>query len=605
MRKEKLLALLLVLALMVTVVAGCAKTETETQESAAPSETASETPAESEAPAAEAPAEEPAADETAEEPEEPAPQEEEPGIISGYTEIGTPIVSYVYDLPLVPEGEDVSFSIWASTSDGLTKYLPNGYADCIGYQATAEMTGITIDFTTTSSTVNAEKFNLMIASQDYVDVITNITMLWSSGYDYAIEEDIFIDLNDIIGDMPVYSALYDQLDDDVKRDLHTDSGHFPVLYSLNYDFADQSEGPMIRRDYLAKVGMEIPTTYDELDAVLRAFKTELDLPQPLMLPKGIVHTANSLCSGFGVLGTFSAFPMVSEPYYQVDGEVKYGVVEPGFKEYMEMISGWYDEGIISSEFMVLNDNPMGSTYTSEISGGNAGVFFADGAMIENYITVGTSTNPDYDIWAIPDPVKEEGQINHFLSKKSPISGRLSNIVVTTAAENLDILAKFLDWHFTDAGSLMATGGPEGRAWEYDADGNKVRTEEWENSEVPKRERGNVYAFSAMPILSREDMPEEETYPVQEAAGPIWEANADSAYVMPTTLSITTEESERYAKIYNDIQTYIDENLARFVTGENSMDEWDAFVDQIMAMGLEDCIAIKQAALDRYYERAVD
>lgn len=603
MRKRKILALLLALALMAALMAGCAREDVP-----APETPASEAPAPSE-PSAEAPAEDaaPAEDSTEEAGDEPAPEEApaDPGIISGYTEIGTPIVSYVYDLPLVPEGEDISFSIWASTSDGLTKYLPNGYADCIGYQASAEMTGITIDFTTTSSTVNAEKFNLMIASQDYVDIITNITMLWSSGYDYAIEEEIFIDLNDILGDMPVYSALYEQLDDDVKRDLHTDSGNFPVLYSLNYDFAAQSEGPMIRRDYLEKVGMEIPSTYDELDAVLRAFKTELDLPQPLMLPKGIVHTANSLCSGFGVLGTFSAFPMVSEPYYQVDGEVKYGVVEPGFKEYMEMISGWYAEGIISSEFMVLNDNPMGSTYTSEISGGNAGVFFADGAMIENYITVGTSTDPNYDIWAIPDPVKEEGQINHFLTKKSPISGRLSNIVVTTAAENLDILAKYLDWHFTDAGSLMATGGPEGRAWEYDADGNKVRTEEWETSDVPKRERGNVYAFSAMPMLTREDMPEEETYPVQEAAGPIWEANADSAYVMPTTLSISTEESERYAKIYNDIQTYIDENLARFVTGENSMDEWDAFVDQIMAMGLEDCIAIKQAALDRYYERAVD
>jgi len=404
--------------------------------------------------------------------------------------------------------------------------------------------------------------------------------------------------------MIVYKALYDQLDDDTKRDLHTDNGYFPVLYSLNYDYAEQSEGPMIRRDYLEKVGMEIPVTYDDWDEVLHAFKTELDLAQPLMLPKGIVHTSNMMMSGFGVSGTFSTFPMVSEPYYQVDGQVKYGVVEPGFKEYMEMVSGWYAEGIISEEFMVLNDNPMGTTYTSQINGGAAGIFFADGMMIENYITVGTDNDPNYDIWAIPDPVKEEGQIIHFLSKKSPIAGRLSQIVVTTAAENLDILAKYLDWFFTDEGAILAAGGPEGRAWEFDADGNKVRTEEWNNSDVPKNERNNVYSFGGLPLLSREDMPEDETYPVQEAAGPIWEANHDSAYVMPTTLSISAQESEDYAAVYNDIQTYIEENLARFVTGDNPMSEWDAFVDHIMEMGLEDCIAIKQAAVDRYYERSV-
>jgi hypothetical protein len=35
-----------------------------------------------------------------------------------------------------------------------------------------------------------------------------------------------------------------------------------------------------------------------------------------------------------------------------------------------------------------------------------------------------------------------------------------------------------------------------------------------------------------------------------------------------------------------------------------MDEWDDFVQDIKDLGIEDCIAIKQAAVDRYYSRAL-
>ena len=35
-----------------------------------------------------------------------------------------------------------------------------------------------------------------------------------------------------------------------------------------------------------------------------------------------------------------------------------------------------------------------------------------------------------------------------------------------------------------------------------------------------------------------------------------------------------------------------------------MDEWDSFVQEIIDLGIEDCIAIKQAAVDRFYTRSV-
>lgn len=167
-------------------------------------------------------------------------------------------------------------------------------------------------------------------------------MLWTGSYDSAIADDVFIDLTEMVENyMPAYKECYDQLPDDTKRQLHTDEGNFPRLYSINNYPAGATEGAFVRTDYLEKVGMDIPTTYDELDAVLRAFQTELNLPEPLMATSGIVHTSNALCSGYGVSGSFSTFPMFADPYYVVDGQVKFGVIEDGYKEYMEMFSTYY------------------------------------------------------------------------------------------------------------------------------------------------------------------------------------------------------------------------------------------------------------------------
>jgi putative aldouronate transport system substrate-binding protein len=37
-------------------------------------------------------------------------------------------------------------------------------------------------------------------------------------------------------------------------------------------------------------------------------------------------------------------------------------------------------------------------------------------------------------------------------------------------------------------------------------------------------------------------------------------------------------------------------------GTKSMDEWDAFVEQLHSMGIDECISAKQSALDRYNAR---
>ena len=47
---------------------------------------------------------------------------------------------------------------------------------------------------------------------------------------------------------------------------------------------------------------------------------------------------------------------------------------------------------------------------------------------------------------------------------------------------------------------------------------------------------------------------------------------------------------------------VNEMVARIITGAVSIDEWDSVVAEIESMGIEECIEVQQAALDRYNAR---
>ena len=87
-----------------------------------------------------------------------------------------------------------------------------------------------------------------------------------------------------------------------------------------------------------------------------------------------------------------------------------------------------------------------------------------------------------------------------------------------------------------------------------------------------------------------------------AASGIWASNRDNEYNYPKTASLTTQENEDFASLYSDITTVINEQVPTFVLGIRSMDEWDSFVQGLKDMGIEDCIALKQDAYNRYIAR---
>ena len=249
---KKLLATLLALA-MVLGLCACGSGSAAGSASA-PAESASE-PASAAAPA-DAPKDdaEPAPAPEASNAEAESSAEEAPTESSGLI-----TTDYSYDLPLVDD--DWSFSMWVSFSDNMSTFMPNGFADNKAFQKAEELTGVHVELREVTTTANSEQFSIAVASGDLPNVLTNVGMLWTSSFEQGIEDEVLMDLTELTENyMPAYKECYDQLDDDTKRELHTDSGYMPKLITINNYPDGATEGAFIRTDYLKKIGKDIPTT---------------------------------------------------------------------------------------------------------------------------------------------------------------------------------------------------------------------------------------------------------------------------------------------------------------------------------------------------------
>ena len=628
---KKWIAMLLVLAMLAALCVGCGSTDSKTEGSGQSTEAASA--AESGEPAQSAEAEPAPVEEKTEKPaeeaaapSESAPEEQPTPVEEAVTERSGDGVLLAEDASLeeilpnlsrldrdiypFSDGETVTFA----TSFGTDMYadLPNGYSDCLVNQLMAAITGVDLQFKETSNEAWTEQFNLMVASGDYPDLCST-RQKYSGGDDTGINDDFILPLEDYLDDyMPNYkSALNDYPEENYMKRVLTEEGHIPGLcaMSLSIGAAATNLGLFwIRTDYMEAAGLSteedaLPQTYDEWYEVLTAFKN-IGIEEPLMLPSTIINSNEGMISGFGIAGNYSVTQMSSyKPFYVVDGEVRFGILQPEFKEFLQMMAKWYSEGLISDEFYTKNASIKDAAFIATIVNGDAGIFFEDQMDVETVAAQAKEADPNFEMHALRDPMMERGQTNHFGSSTGGAISASTWVTTNATAEGEEHLAAvlgFADFLYTETGSDLAVWGPEGVTFLYDEEGNHVLTEYGDRIMVKNENLTMKFNFSmgTMGYFSRQSI-DTNTEVLKAAIAYRTDYDIDSDYTLPTGVSLTSDESYEFNGMYNDISTYLDENILKFLTGAKSFDEYDAFIDDLYGFGIEDCIALYQTAYERY------
>ena len=495
-----------------------------------------------------------------------------------------------------PVDTDESLSLVATFPDPLFSSYPNAMADCSIYKAAEEATGIHVDYQGMSTSASNEQFNVMVASGSYPDLI-GWGLNFANGDDAEVDEDVILDLTE---DIAQYAPNYYNLlstDDELLKTAVSSSGYITAFYGLTTEDGLAKEGLAIRTDELQKLGLEKPYTIDDYENVLAAFKDD-GLKQPMMMLAPGAIQDNWLSGAFDVAAFCNSFPMSVVPTYVQDGEIKFGPIEDGFKDYITLMHEWYEKGYIEADFISDNSNWNSPDYANAITNGEAGIFYCDWGNLNGYIenseVEGFSLEATYDMHATEDSINHFGT---FITKSASNGFR-----ITTNCENVELACQWGDWWYSEEGSLLANYGVEGEGFEY-VDGVPTFTSLVTDSDLGMRDALLVYASNGTINCVIDNKAAASVYSeVDKAAPEIWATGMDDEYVIPASMSLSADDSTEAANIYSDIQTLCMESIAKFITGDKSLDEFDDFVQQIEDMGIQDYLDIYQECYDDYMAR---
>lgn len=492
-----------------------------------------------------------------------------------------------FQLPIVDEPTTLSYFV---ADDSNAAIMTTDWNDNEFYQEMERRTGVHLEFEMVSSADYQTNFNLMIASGNLADMIYVGASYYAEGVDAAIDDGYFLDLTDLVDEyMPNYEKIRTS---DIQYELlsTTDSGRLGAVYELRQSKQGPWLGLWIRQDWLDDLGLETPVTFDDYHEVLTAFKNEKGATAPLILNfSGSDGEFGTMSGGLNVLNS-----------WQLDetGKVNFGPYMDAWKEYVTIMHQWYTEGLIDPDFMATDER---TADMAKVVTGASGLFAALYTMPSVYEAA--SEDPNMNLAPVNPPVMNEGDEGHIRLRDSYTSG---NTAISADSENWEVALRWLDYLYTDEGALLANYGVEGDTFEFNEDGEPEFTDKILANENGWTMTQTVasYLCPSAGIANWSDwtrelagVPEKD-----QACYDVWSEFSDD-WRLPSSVTLTQEESTERAALYADISTIVKEQTAQFISGALDIESnWDAYISALEASGMERAIEITQAAYDRYLAR---
>lgn len=568
---KKATAWLLTLSLMMLLFAGCGTTPASTSEASAPASQSVE--------------EAPEAAQTPDTPPEEASVQEE----ASTAEEAAPLHEFVtVELPIAEE--PTTFTLWYTWPPVLANFIDGPGATPFAEEMEAR-TNVHIDYVLANTEAATEEFSLMAASGSFTDMILGGSSYYTNP-DLMVEDGIAMDVIPYLEDcMPNYLAVLDS-NKEYKLAAYTDSGAIAEFYRFEIG-TERNVGPVIRKDWLDTLNLDIPVTYDDYHQVLSAFKTEMDCYAPLLLP--YTGLTNYYSLGYGVPGDLS-----TGLFYVVDDEVKYAGLEQDYYDYVTLMAQWYADGLIDPDF--LSRTTTTDPDTGLISSGDAGVWTANVLMFDMYGDM--VDDPNFAITGTTYPKKTADSPMMYL-KEDKVTG--GGYTVTTACHDVETCLRWIDYWYSEEGTFLCNYGLEDVSFNYDENGEPHLNENILQSPIglPSSLTCSIYITSGGPYVN--DCYRLQYYfgDLQKTAMESWD-NSDETFCSenyPSSASLTTEEAESYTAIMGDIETYMEETIASVLVGNQPLSKLDEMAENLRSMNIDEALSLMQAAYDRYLAKA--
>lgn len=336
----------------------------------------------------------------------------------------------------------------------------------------------------------------------------------------------------------------------------------------------------IRRDWLQKLGLEVPQTTEEFLAVMKAF-TEGD-------PDGNGRDDTYGWSGFvnddGSLGGFDpffgAFGALGG-WRVADGQLVSLTTGAETRSALEFINRMVQEGVVDPDWQTQRSDDLRAKWKA----GRIGIFVDDwyGTYCPGNFDPFAEVNPTGELVVIDPPVGPDGaSAGGLYTGLGTIYGMSQRAADAGKGE---AIARLLEWLATD-GYYLSAYGQEGLCWERGEDGGISQDNE-NTCRTLKQLAAWAYGGSPEELLARYATVTEHVNGQTIDVGAIVERSETYPRVDTTAFAVIPPPSPVVAA---DLQRTVAENQLQLVLGQKPFAEWDQYVATLEGIGLGQYVA---------------
>lgn len=472
-----------------------------------------------------------------------------------------------------------------------------------------EKAGINIEWQVYYNSDWAEQKSLILASGNLPDAFLGSITLNAS--DMAQNKANFIEITDYVNEknMPNLMEAFER-DPELKAVC---TGRDGKIYSLPKKLPLRPEvcGDIfyINKEWLDRLGLEVPTTYMELADVLQQFATkDADGDGD---PNNEIAYSNSASSTLlstdlrTILSPFGTMVSRADNYMGLDGEGKpvFMPVQENYKEAVKWMHDLWEKGILDPEYFTQDSSMYNSKLQFE-GGAQIGMFHAWTADA----MAGVNAGQFVPLEAVEGPNGE-----HYVENASnflDIADR--ELVITKECKDPEKLLAWADAFYTDLASMQTMYGSISDGCITDngdgtysvnepEDGASLDTEAWSWS---LREFGPKYMNPE--FYDKVSLPETQGDGVK-----LKEDQINGKYVTDDRnigfpmVQYTDEEQERLTALGTDIYRYCEAQYGHWVVDGGIDEEWEDYLQQLNDMGVQELIDIQNTAFEAYQKTQAD
>lgn len=558
-------------------------------------------PAVSKPTAAPAEAEKPAATTAAEEkPTEAKATEAAPAAMDAVSPAG--------EFPIVKE--KITLKVLLAQTNGVSDYADNEYTKWL-----EEKTNIHLEFDIApmNSDEAKQKLNLVLASGQLPDVIINFGVPLDQQQVLA-DQGLIVPVNDLIDK---YGVEYKTVMTDIPQIKDVTSLSDGKMYSLSdineCYHCSLSQKAWIYKPWLDKLGLKVPTTTDELETVLKAFK-EKD-------PNGNGKADEVPWSGAQngswqaqmdafIMNSFVLNSRLSNDrhMYVDNGKITAAFAQPGWKDGIVYLNKLYKEGLIDPEIFT-NDATKHKALAENPDVPLMG--FTQAGWPGMFLDWGGKSNRWQEFVPVA-PLKGPSGLQQTPESPYSLIG-VGKFLITKDCKNPEAAYRLADLMYSYEATLRNAIGRPGQEWEASKDGaesidgNKAKYKvlvvysEGEQK-VSWNQAAPAYRSAAFRLAQEYDPKD----PLERNLYN-WSHDLMAPYGKPDTqvppLVFTSEQSKRLGELNTALYTLVDQTFAGFVSGQMDVTTgWDSYLNELKTSGLDEYIQIYQTAYDAKYKK---